>query len=74
MSVTASGAGTATTFVYGMCVRGTKVTVPSGVLQTGTTCVAFLAARVRSGVPATSPGRQALPDATGGAVLASFTP
>jgi len=73
-SLKASGASTVPASVYSMRVLGTKVTVPSGVLQTGTTYVAFLTARLRPGVAATSPGRQALPDASGGAVLAAFTP
>jgi len=72
LSVKASGGSTVVTSVYTMRVLGTQVTVPSGVIKGGTIHVALLTARVRPSVPVTSPGRQALPDASAAAVLAAF--
>jgi hypothetical protein len=74
MSVKASGSSTVAASVYTMRVLGTEAAVPSGVLQTGTSYVALLMARLRPAVVAAAPRRAALPDASAAAVLAPFTP
>ncbi len=74
LSLAASGASTTAASIYSMRVHGTKVTVPPGLLRAGTSYFAFVVARVRPGVPDTSPWREALPDASASAVLATFSP
>lgn len=74
MSLKVVGTTIAVAPAYTMRVLGTKVTVPPGVLETGSTYVVFLTARIRPASVALAARRAALPDASGGAVLAKFTP